>query len=585
MFLKVNRQKNGKVSLSIVEGYRDPKTGKSKHRVIESLGLLENYEGVYEDPIAHFKERAKELTRLQKEEEGARLVDLGTVSLDEELDVNEDALRYLGYLPLSYIYHQLRIRDFWINRQQSFNLSYSLNDVMQLLLYMRVLSPGSKRRAILEKHRLPFRLNCEEHDVYRALDIIDKYKDDFLLHVHEEVRINYGRQTEYVYYDVTNFYFEIDRTDDFKKKGFCKHNSRNPLVQMGLLLDNNALPITYELFPGNTHDSQTMMPILQHVRQQYNIKRIVVVADKALNSGDNVAFMKVKGDGFIFSQKVRGAKEELQDYVFEQKGYKTLEDKYLSEVKNPDEVDFYYKSRPYPQQFNVTHADGKKRYTPIDVKQIVCFSRKYADRQKRKRQETIAKAKEMIKHPSRLKSSDEYGAKRYIANIEYDSETGECIDTKKKLYLNEDLIKEDEKYDGFYVLITSEYKTPDLEIIRQYHNLWEIERSFMISKEELRSRPAYVSLEEHIRAHFITCFMALLLVRLLSLNLDNSFGPEQVIKSLRNFNACHIKENIYRTIYFDEVLEAIQQKLKLKLNRKYLTAGDLRSLTAETKKH
>ena len=585
MFLKKTPQKNGKVSLAIVEGYRDAKTGKTRHRVVKSLGFLHEYEGIYEDPIAHFEALAKEMTIQQKEANEARLVNLGTISLDEELGMNEDALKYLGYLPLSYLYHQLRMREFWVNRQRNFDISYSLNDIMQLLIYMRVLEPGSKRHAFMHKHRLPFNLKCEEHDIYRALDIFDRYKEDFLLHVHEEVRLHYGRKTEYVFYDVTNFYFEIDEVDDFRKRGFCKHRSRNPLVQMGLLLDDKALPITYELFEGNTHDSQTIMPILQEVRRRYGIKRLITVADKALNSGDNIAFMMVKGDGFIFSQKVKGAAEELVDYVFDPTGYKTVTDKAFSEGKDKEEANFYYKSRPYPQEFQVTHADNKKRPIPIDVKQIVCFNRDYANRQRHKRREAIAKANELIRNPGRLKASEEYGAKRYIANIDVDAKTGECLAPHKFAYLDEERIREDEKYDGFYVLITSEVDTPDLEIIRQYHNLWEIEKSFRVTKHELRSRPVYLSLEEHIRAHFLTCFMALLMVRLLCLALNNKFGPEPVINSLRKYQACFLKENIYRTTYFDEVLAAIQKAFGMKLNRKYMTRGDLRSLTAQTKKH
>lgn len=585
MFLKKTPQKNGKVSLAIVEGYRDAKTRRTRHRVVKSLGFLHEYEDVYEDPIAHFEALAEEMTKQQMEAKEARLVNLGTISLDEEFAVNEDALQYLGYLPLSSIYHQLRMREFWVNRQRSFDISYSLNDIMQLLVYMRILDPGSKRHAFMNKHRLPFNLQCEEYDVYRALDIFDQYKDDFLLHIHEEVRLNYGRQTEYVFYDVTNFYFEIDQTDDFRKKGFCKHNSRNPLVQMGLLLDDKSLPITYELFEGSTHDSQTMMPILQEVRRKYNIRRMVVVADKALNSGDNIAFMMVKGDGFIFSQKVKGAAKDIVDYVFEPTGYRTVEGKMLTEIEDKDGVDFYYKSRPYPQQFWVTHADDVKRQVPIDVKQIVCFSRKYAHRQKYKRQETIAKANELIRTPGRMTASEDYGAKRYIASIDIDEKTGECIDAYKLAYLDEEKIKDDEKYDGFYVLITSEVDTPDFEIIEQYHNLWEIEKSFRVTKTELRSRPVYLSLEAHIRAHFLTCFIALLIVRLLCLNLNHQFGPEAVIKSLRKHQACFIKENIYRTTYFDEVIDAIQEKFGLKLNRKYLVKGDIRRLTAQTKKH
>ena len=585
MFLKVTKQKSGRVSLAFVEGYRDDKTQKTKHKVVENLGYLDQYTDLYEDPIAHFKEVAKEITQLQKQEEKLRVYNLGSISLDEEMDLDEDALKHFGFLSLSYIYHQLRMREFWINRQKNFKLSYSLNDIMQLLVYLRILSPGSKRSAFKEKETLPFNINCEEHDIYRALDIFDKYKEDFLLHLHEEVRLNYGRKTDYVFYDVTNYYFEIDREDEFRKKGFCKHNTRNPLVQMGLLLDNHALPITYELFEGNTHDSQTMMPILQEVRRKYGIKRLITVADKALNSGDNVAFLMAKGDGFIFSQKVKGGGEELENYAFDRTGYKIISDQSSKEKEDCEENRFMYKSRPYPQKFWVTHANNKKKQIPIDVKQIICYSDKYAKRQKNKRQEAVKKATDLINNPGRLKSKEEKGVLRYIANIEIDSSTGECIETGKIPFLNLEKIKEDEKYDGFYAIITSEFDVPDLEIIEQYHNLWEIEHSFRITKDELKSRPVHVSLEEHISALFLTCFIALLLLRLLCRLLDNKFPMEQVIESLRKSKVCFIKDNLYRNTYFDEVLNKIQEKTGLLLNRKYFPKGEIRTIIAKTKKH
>ena len=189
------------------------------------------------------------------------------------------------------------------------------------------------------------------------MDYFAAFRKELLLHLHEQVRIHYKRKTDVVFYDVTNYYFEIDQEDDFRRKGFCKSNSRNPLVQMGLLLDSDAIPITYSLFRGNTHDSQTMMPLLQDTRREYGLGRIIVVADKALNSGDSVAFLMAKGDGFIFSQKIRGAGKELKEYVLDPEGYVEKEgviksaDLWNEEKENQDAPTFRIKSRPYPQEF------------------------------------------------------------------------------------------------------------------------------------------------------------------------------------------------------------------------------------------
>ena len=586
MFLKQVKQKNGRINISFVEGYRDPITKQTKHKVIERLGFVDEYEHLYEDPVAHFKELARKKTMEMKEKESKKEIHLGTVYADELMVNNEDSMRHLGLLPLSSIYHELKLDQFIINRQRSRNLSYSLNDVMKLLVYTRILSPGSKRFSYQQKERLIGNYNCREHDIYRALDHFNSFSNDLLLHLHEQVRINYKRKTQVVFYDVTNYYFEIDKEDDLRKKGFCKHNTRKPLVQMGLLLDSDAIPITYHLFEGNTHDSQTMMPLLQKTRKSYGLGRIITVADKALNSGDNIAFLMAKGDGFIFSQKIRGADQELQQFVFDQKGYVRVKDVVRPMDAPRDEQEppvFFMKSRPYPQQFWVTHMNDKKRKIPLDVKQIVCYNELYARRQRHKRAEVLEKAQKITANPNRYNKKDVSGALRYVKDIEFNPETGECINSKRIPYLDLEKIAEDEKYDGYYAIITSEMGMPDKEVVRNYHGLWEIERSFRITKTDLQTRPIHLSLKTRINAHFLTCFIALLLLRLLSKRMEG-YSPEQIIKSLKRYQACHIKDNIFKVTYYDQIIQAAETALNLPLGRRFLTVGGIKQLIADSKK-
>lgn len=587
MFLKQVKQKNGRINISFVHGYRDPETKKTKHKVIERLGFVDEYEHLYEDPIAHFKEVARQRTLEMRDEEKLKEIPLGTVHADEVMDEYENAMRHLGFLPLSSIYHELKLDQFLINRQRSRKMDYSLNDVMQLLVYTRILSPGSKMASFREKGNFATTFNCDWYDVYRALDYYAEFKEDLLLHLHEQVRINYKRQTHVVFYDVTNYYFEIDQEDDFRRKGFCKHNTRKPLVQMGLLLDADAIPITYRLFRGNTHDSQTMMPMLQETRKEYGLGRVITVADKGLNSGDNIAFLMAKGDGFIFSQTIRGAEKGLQDYVFDPGDYAEVSGVVKSaDVSEPDrdKPAFLMKSRIYPQEFWVTHADDRKRKIPIDVKQIVCYNELYAKRQKHKRAEVLEKAQKIIANPRRYNKKDTGGALRYVKDIQYNPETGECISAKRIPYLDAEKIAEDEKYDGYYVIITSEVNMPDKEVVKAYHGLWEIERSFRITKSDLESRPIFVSLENRINAHFLTCFISLLILRLLAKRLDGKHSPEQIIDSLRRYQACYLHDNVFRLTYYDPIIEDLGNALDLKFNRRFLTTGSIKNLVADSKK-
>lgn len=590
MFLKSTKQKNGRINLSLVEGYRDPVTKKTKHKVIENLGYVDEYLDIYEDPEAHFKEVARIRTQKEKEKESEKEIYLGYVYEDELMDESEDSMSHMGFLPLSSIYHELKLHQFIINRQRSLAMDYSLNDVMQLLVYTRVLSPGSKRASYKQKDNIARPFKCDEFDVYRALDYFAAFREDLLLHLHEQVRINYKRQTHVVFYDVTNYYFEIDQEDDFRRKGFCKHNTRNPLVQMGLLLDADAIPITYRLFKGNTHDSQTMMPLLQETRKTYGLGRIITVADKGLNSGDNVAFLMAKGDGFIFSQKIRGADQDFQAYVFDQAGYVEMQgvvkqaDAWGEKAENQKVPVFRMKSRAYPQKFWVTNADDKKRQIPLDVKQIVCYNELYSRRQKHKRAETLEKAQKIIANPKRYDKKEAKGALRYIKNIEYNPETGECINTERIPYLDSDKIAEDEKYDGYYAIITSETYMPDHEVAKAYHELWEIERSFRITKSDLESQPVFVSLKQRIEGHFLTCFIALLILRLLSKRLDGKYSPEQIIKSLKKYQVCFVKDNVFKTTYHDHIIKDLGDALNLTLNRRFLKTGKIKQLVADSKK-
>jgi transposase len=590
MFLKTTKQKNGRINLCFVEGYRDPVTRKIRHRVVENLGYVDEYLDRYTDPVAHFREIARIRTQEIEEEKRKKEIYLGTVYVDELMDENENSLRHMGFLPLSSIYHQLKLDQFIINRQRSLSIDYSLNDVMQLLVYTRVLSPGSKIASFRQKDNIARPFNCDWYDVYRALDYFASFRETLLLHLHEQVRINYNRRTHVVFYDVTNYYFEIDREDGFRCNGFCKHNTRNPLVQMGLLLDADAIPITYRLFKGNTHDSQTMMPLLQKTRADYGLGRIITVADKGLNSGDNVAFLMAKGDGFVFSQKIRGASEDFQAYVFDPTGYVEKRgivkqaDAWCEKDGNQDEPVFRMKSRFYPQEFWVTYADDIKRKIPLDVKQIVCYNELYARRQKHKRAELIAKAQKIIANPGRYDKSEASGALRYIKNIEYNPETGECINTKRIPNLNIDKITEDEKYDGYYAIITSELDMPDHEVVKAYHELWEIEHSFRITKSDLESRPVHVSLSPRIEAHFLTCFIALLILRLLCKRLDGKYVPEQVIQSLRKYQVCFVKDNVFKVTYNDHIIKELGDALNLVLNRRFLRTGEIRQLVSDSKK-
>lgn len=571
MFLKKDLRPNGRLYLSIVRSYRDPVTKKNKQRAVLSVGFLDEIERLYDDPIAHFTQVAKQMT--EQENEGNTI----SFSFDysAKMEVGTNDLKNIGFSVLSKIYHELGIHTFLINRERGLKAKYPLNNIMKLLVYDRILHPASKlssyenRNAYIENFDFPL------ESVYRSLDVFAKHKDTLLLELHENVCMNYGRDTSNVFYDVTNYYFHTEEETDLIAKGYSKERKGKPIVQMGLLLDQSGLPMTYELFRGNTTDYETLLPVLDKIKKNFNLKRAIVVADKGLNSGENKAYNIIKGDGYIFSRSLRGTKanKEEKDYALDPSGYI-----HLSE-------DYRIKSRIYPTDITVQNIHGKKVKVTVDEKHIVFYSEIYARRSRYKRNEIIAKAQSLIDSPSRYAKAESYGAMKYIKGMKLDKKTGELTPEKKNAIpmLDYDLIREEEKFDGYYSIVTSELDMPDEEVIEKYRGLWKIEESFKITKTHLKARPVYLRTAAHIEAHFLSCFLSLLILRILEMKLKQKHSTETIIESLNKANVVLLEMNKYKAVYYDEVLKDIDLSLGTKLNQKYITLSGIKKMISDTK--
>ena len=296
MFLAKNySKKTGRTYLQIVHGYRD-KEGKTKRKVIESLGYVDELEKKYDDPIAHFTQVAKQMESERLENKQLVI----TIDTDSQVDRNFQNRKNFGHVVFSKVYHELELDRFFNNKQRHENFKFNSNSIMKVLLFARLLYPCSKKATVEIKDRFFDKADFTLDDVYNCLTHFNKIEKDAQQFIHEQIVRQYDRKTDLIYYDVTNYYFETDKQDDFRKKGVSKEHVPNPIVQMGLSVDRQGIPISYRLFEGNMHDSQTLMPILKDIKKQYNTKRIIVVADKGLNSGDNIAFNIILGDGYIY---------------------------------------------------------------------------------------------------------------------------------------------------------------------------------------------------------------------------------------------------------------------------------------------
>ena len=590
LFIKKYKTSYGKTYCSIVDGYRI--NGKIKHKTIKKYGYLEDLEKQFDNPINFLN---NELANLKKEFESKV-----TVTFDKkEFNNFDDDTFNIGYVYLKTIFKNLDINSILKNKQYSGNIEYSLPKACELLTYSRILDPGSIKYTYEHKNQFfePFDLSLD--DLYRCLNPLLKCKEDIFKIIWENTKEKYNRDASTSYYDCTNYYFEIEYDDEdikneegeiikkgIRKRGPEKNHRPDPIVEMGLLLDKQGFPISYNLFPGNTSEKETLIPEISNIKRRHNINKVIVVADRGLNCSDNMIKLagidldKKNRDGYIYGQSVRGADQEFKDWI--------LSGDYIVDKINDDdgnEIIFKHKSRIYPKKMYITRDDKgltkngnkKKQLITVDQKQMVYYSQKYADKQKRDRQMVIEKAKDLIKNPGAYTRATSYGATGYINNIKFDKETG-IVSNGSELSLNMDKIKEDEKFDGYYSIVTSEENLNDLELRNIYRGLSKIEETFKITKSEFNARPINVRLEDHIDAHFLICFIGLVIIRILQAEVSNKYTLKNLLEKMKNFKCTHTAGNLYKFIGYKPEIQYLNRKLQINLDMKYNTREEIKKI-------
>ena len=561
MYVRCNPNKNNIKYLSYVQGYRD-ENGITRQKTVKKIGDWNDLIKLYDDPIAHFNKIAK------SEEE--KLNNELLIKLSDTID-EENNIKNLGYIILKKIYNELTLDKFLQNKQSKLNIEYNLNDIFQLLIYSRIMYPGSKKETYDNKNIFFDNFDFSLKDMYRSLDYFNSYKNEILSLLWNKTKDTYNRDTSSVYYDCTNYYFEISCNDEdlideegnilekgYRKKGPSKEHRPEPIIGLGLLMDKNGIPLSYNLFPGNESEKTTLRPTLKETKRNFGINRVITVADRGLNTSDNTLFIAGKNDdehinhdGYVFGQSVRGADQEFKDWVLSQNDYTT--DKF---IENDVEINFKHKSRVFAKTVQIKRNNVRNNKTQIYQKQMVYYSEKYARKQKKERDLVIAKAKDLIDNPGRYTRATSIGAAGYINNYDYDKQTGEII--AKDLSLNLNKINEEEKFDGYYSIVTSELDMSDKEIRDTYKGLWKIEESFKITKSTLETRPVFVWTKEHIEAHFLTCFVSLVILRLLEQRINRKYSSEKIIDSLKKYNCSNLKYDVYYFNYIDKIIKELE---------------------------
>jgi transposase len=530
---KVNRNGKTKTSVLVVEGYRPGPGLPPKQRVIKTFGYLEDQP----DPVAFMAEVEDFNANYRKTDIPLRIEVAGNAIMYSE---NNRRLNY-GYKYLDAVYRLLDIDDFVARHVESgrFRGKYPLADILRFLVFLRILSPDSKRATFQMKNNY-YGLPCdfELEDIYRALDRFADFDVELQRCLNDAVKASVGRDLSYVFYDVTNYFFEIDFPDDedgLRKRGVSKEHRVDPIVAMGLFMDTRGIPVSMSLFPGNQSETTTLNPVMSDIKETYGLGRLIVVADKGLNSSKNLDVIVNNGDGYVISQILKGKKgQRFHERLFSEENC----------IWNKDRT---YKYKLFDEDYEGKDKDGNKVIRKRNV--LIYWSKAEADMARRKRDEKLHRAVYALKNGV---YTIKKGAEQYIKEDIVDKKTSKAVEgTKRRKSLDIGKAQKDAMFDGYFCIITSETDYDEREIRKAYSGLWKIEESFKVMKSDLYARPVFVWNQNHIRAHFLICFISLLVIRVLQHRMgENALSAERVSRALNAVNCQILKGGI---IHLDDV--------------------------------
>lgn len=526
MRLNISKSKNS-TSLYVIKDIKI--RGKRTTKVVEKLGtirdLKEKLNG--EDPIEWAKDYIAELNEKEKEKKKKIIV---KYSPTKKIKKGQQKFFNGGYLFLQKIYSDLGLNSISKKISDKYKFTYDLDSILSRLLYGRILFPSSK----LKTHRLANKFieppDFKLQHVYRALDVLAKESDFIQEKLYKNSLKVVKRNTNILYYDCTNYFFEIEQPDGIKQYGFSKEHKPNPIVQMGLFMDGNGIPLAFSINDGNTNEQVTLKPLEKKILKDFDLSKFIVCTDAGLASYNNRKFNNKKNRAFVTTQSVKKLKKHIKKWALNPDGW------YLSGSNKKYNLDDLKEkiNNESPLFSKVFYKERWIKENGLEQKLIVTFSFKYQNYQRQIRNDQIRRAQKKIDtNPSKIIKSNQNDYKRFIKTINC-TEDGEIAE-KKVHQINEKTIKKEEVYDGFYGTCTNLEAKPS-EIIKINKGRWEIEECFRIMKSEFKARPVFLSTENHIKAHFITCFISLVMYRLLENKLENDYSCSQIIENLQNMN-------------------------------------------------
>ena len=536
MRLKVSKSKNVNLYYVIKTVYIN---GKEKTKTVEKLGneqeVLKKSNG--KDPVEWAKKYVENLNKQEKEKTLKVLI---PKSQNQLIEKNRQNLFNCGYLFLEKIYYDLGLNEICNLISDKCQFKYDLDNILSRLVYGRIIFPSSKLATFELSKNFIEQPNFEIHDIYRALEVISRETDYIQSQVYENSKSVVDRNTSILYYDCTNYFFEIEEEDGLRQYGPSKEHRPNPITQMGLFMDGNGIPLAFCITAGNDNEQKTLTPLEKKILKDFKLSKFIVCTDAGLASTANRKFNDKDERAFITTQSIKKLKKNIKEWALSTEGWHISGSKKSFNISQLGENEEQYKDTIFYKERWIKEND-------LEQKLIVTYSIKYREYQRKIRNSQIERARNAIESKSlKLDKVNQNDYKRFVKKTSV-TDDGEIAE--KKIYsIDEAQIEKEEKFDGFYGVCTNLDDSPE-EIIKVNQRRWEIEESFRIMKGEFKARPVYLSRDDRIKAHFTTCFLALLIHRILEKKLSEKYTCAEIIDCLRNMNLVKEHEEGYIPAY------------------------------------
>ena len=567
-----SKSKNAE-SFYISKGYINDK-GVSTSVIVRKLGtlkdLLPEHGPTRDDVMAWAKEEARLETLKYKQEQENKSIQI-TFHADRQLDYEKQVFYRGGYLFLQSIYYQLHIDKICRKLKSKYKFKYDINAILSDLVYARILEPSSKRSSFKAASEFLEKPSYELHDVYRALDVLGNECDLIQSEVYKNSHFLGSRNDKVLYYDCSNYYFEIEQEDGSKKYGKSKEHRPNPIIQMGLFMDGDGIPLAFSLFPGNANEQTSLKPLEKKVLGEFGCQKFIYCSDAGLGSEDIRSYNHMGERAYIVTQSIKKLKKEEKEWALNPQGFKRVSDDTPVDItKLPaDDKGLYYKDEPYTT---------KKLHQRL----IITYSPKYAIYQKTLRDKQVERAQKMLDSGNTKKNRKNPNDPARFIETTASTKEGEVADIHH--YLDENKIAEESQYDGLYAVCTDLLDDEVGDILKVSEGRWQIEECFRIMKTDFSARPVYLQDENRIKAHFLICFLALIIYRFLTKKLESKYTCEELLDTLKTINFVEVQEQGFIPTYKREsITDDLHEACGFRTDYQFITKSKLKTIQTQSK--